>query len=122
MVTFKKKVFSKRKNTKVLKYLVDHPILPLSAASLGIGIANYRTNTKRQKEGVEQHKAQLEALKSLNESVNKNSEALSSVNRALLDNNRAFVIKNETKENQPSQKKTKNSLLVLIEESKIELA
>lgn len=110
MIKFKQKDFSKKLSSAV-KYVKDHPILPLSAASLGVGIANYRTNTKRQKEGVEQHKAQLVALKSLNESVNKNSEALSNVNRALLENTSTLVIKNETKGNQPNQKKIKNSLI-----------
>lgn len=96
MIKFKQKDFSKKLSSAV-KYIKDHPILPVSAASLGVGIANYRTNTKRQKEGIEQHKAQLEALKNLNESVTKNSEALRNVNKALEENSKRISTPSETK-------------------------
>lgn len=73
----------KFREKKVLIYLKDHPILPLSAASLGVGIANYKTNTKRQKESIQQHKEQLEALTKLSKNISKNSESLNELNKNL---------------------------------------
>lgn len=87
MVIFKLKNFSKVKSLKSAgKFLKDHPVLPISAASLGISVANYRTNNKRREEGVEQHKEQIKTLKQLNNNILKNSEALNAVNSALKDN------------------------------------
>lgn len=86
MKNFRQKQFSKSKVLKKsLKYVKDHPILPVSTASLAVGLANYKTNTKRQKESVVQHEEQLKALKNLNENIVKNSEALSNVQIALKD-------------------------------------
>ena len=46
MINFRHKEFSKKKIvSSTIKYVKDHPILPLSAASLGVGVANYKTNT-----------------------------------------------------------------------------
>lgn len=73
----------KFRGKKVLIYLKDHPILPLSAASLGVGIANYKTNTKRQRESIQQHKEQLEALTRLSKNISKNSESLNELNKNL---------------------------------------
>lgn len=87
MVIFKLKNFSKVKSLKSAgNYLKHHPVLPISAASLGISVANYRTNTKRRAEGEEQHKEQIKTLKQLNSNILKNSEALIAVNSALKDN------------------------------------
>ena len=103
MKKFRQKSFSKGK--KLIKsgitYIKDHPILPISTASLGVGIANYKTNTKRQKEGKEQHKEQLNALKSLNENIIKNSEALNTVNLALQNNNKNLELSREKENNKP---------------------
>lgn len=85
MTVFKQKDFSKIKS--IGKYIKNHPILPLSAASLGVGLANYTTNTKRRKEGLEQHKEQVRVLKELSSNITKNSEALREVNSALKKNN-----------------------------------
>lgn len=90
MVTFKKKVFSKQLKV-VGKYLKDHPVLPISAASLGVGVANYVTNTRRRQEGISQHKEQVKVLKDLNNNILKNSEALNAVNNALKDSSRNIV-------------------------------
>lgn len=87
MAVFKQKKFSKTKTIKTVgKYIKDHPILPVSTASLGVGLANYATNTKRRKESIEQHKEQIKAFKELNNNITKNSEALREVNSALKDN------------------------------------
>lgn len=103
MKNFRQKLFSKGKKLvkSGLKYVKDHPILPVSTASLGIGIANYKTNTKRQKEGKEQHKEQLEALKNLNKNIIENSEALNIVNQALQNNNENLRLSRENENNKP---------------------
>lgn len=88
MVTFKLKNFSKIKSLKSTgKFIKDHPVLPISAASLGISVANYKTNNKRRAEGEKQHKEQIKALKQLNSNILRNSEALIAVNSALKDKN-----------------------------------
>lgn len=84
MITFRQNLYSKKKALKsVGKYVLDHPLIPVSTASLGVGIANYRVNTKRRNEGLEQHREQVKALKELNTNIVKNSEALGAVNKAL---------------------------------------
>ncbi len=93
MINFRHKEFSKKKiASSTIKYVKDHPILPLSAASLGVGVANYKTNTKRQMEGVEQHKAQLAALEKLNNNITENSKVLKTVNEALEKNKNSISI------------------------------
>lgn len=88
MVTFKLKNFSKIKSLKSTgKFIKDHPVLPISTASLGISVANYKTNNKRRAEGEKQHKEQIKALKQLNSNILRNSEALIAVNSALKDKN-----------------------------------
>ena len=86
----------KFRGKKVLTYLKDHPILPLSAASLGVGIANYKTNTKRQKESIQQHKEQLEALTRLSKNISKNSESLNELNKNLEKESRDTDIKRKS--------------------------
>lgn len=86
----------KFRGKKVLIYLKDHPILPLSAASLGVGIANYKTNTKRQKESIQQHKEQLEALIRLSKNISKNSESLNELNKNLEKESRDTDIKRKS--------------------------
>ena len=102
MINFRHKEFSKKKIvSSTIKYVKDHPILPLSAASLGVGVANYKTNTKRQRESVEQHKAQLAALEKLNNNITENSKVLKTVNEALEKNKNSTSItapKNEKQE------------------------
>ena len=84
---FREKNFSKiREGRKILKYLKDHPVLPISAASLGIGIANYKTNTKRQKESVQQHKEQLKALEKLSGNISENSKYLNTLRDSIIEN------------------------------------
>ena len=81
MVKFKQKEFGKIR--KIVNYIKDHPILPLSAASLGVGIANYTTNTKRTKEAKEYNKAQLEAIKTLNKNIVDNSNKLNNLSNTI---------------------------------------
>lgn len=103
MIRFKQRFFSKKGILKkTVDYVKDHPILPISAASLGIGVANYKTNTKRQKEGVEQHKEQLKALNSLNNNITKNNEALAKLDLILKENNK--VLEKTSKTSTPEKR------------------
>lgn len=105
MVIFKLKDFSAVKSLKSAgKFIKDHPVLPISAASLGISVANYRTNTKRRAEGEEQHKEQIKTLKQLNSNILKNSEALIAVNSALKDNANSLSPKAVTVPKSPERK------------------
>ena len=99
MTKFKQKQFSKKLEIvkKASKYLVDHPILPISTAALGINIANYRTNKKRTEEGKEYQAAQLQAMKDLNENITKNNEALLIVKDALGENSKRLSEKKDNK-------------------------
>ena len=110
MKNFRQKQFSKSKVLKKsLKYVKDHPILPVSTASLAVGLANYKTNTKRQKESVTQHNEQIKALKSLNENIIKNSEALGNVHTALKEHK---INLNAPQKSEDSPKIHRGSLLI----------
>ena len=84
MKNFKQKDFSKTKSA--LKFIKDHPVLPISAASLGVGVANYATNTKRTRDNEKYQKAQLEAISNMNNSLIENNRSLREVSAALGEN------------------------------------
>lgn len=86
MKKFKQKDFSKTK--AALKFIKDHPVLPISAGSLAVGIANYATNTKRTKDNEKYQKAQLEAISSMNKSLIENNKSLREVSTALGENSK----------------------------------
>ena len=114
MKSFRQKIYSKKKTISLAgKYLKDHPLIPISTASLGVGIANYATNTKRRKEGINQHKDQIKVLKDLNANISKNNDALISVQNALkLNADKLVSIKdsNSNKENNSNKELPKKSL------------
>lgn len=107
MKSFRQKTYSKKKTISLAgKYLKDHPLIPISTASLGVGIANYATNTKRRKEGINQHKDQIKVLKDLNTNISKNNDALISVQNALKLNTDNLVSIKESNSNKELPKKS----------------
>lgn len=113
MISFRQKIFSNKELiNRTARYIKDHPVLPLSAASLGIGVANYRTNTRRQREGVEQHKEQLKALNNLNSNITKNSEALNKLDQILKESNK--VLGETNKKESTTKKKSRSGILSIL--------
>jgi protein involved in polysaccharide export with SLBB domain len=110
MVKFKQKNFSKKLEVvkKAGKYLIDHPILPVSTTALGINIANYRTNKRRTEEGKEYQEAQLQAMKDLNENITRNNEALLIVKDALGENSKRLSERRDEEYKPISKKRKKN--------------
>lgn len=58
------------------KYIKENPTLPLAAASLGVAGANYKINTKRQKEAKELSNKQLEMMQKQMDVLKDNTKAL----------------------------------------------
>lgn len=115
MAKFKQKKFSKKLEVvkKAGKYLIDHPILPVSTTALGINIANYKTNKRRTEEGKEYQEAQLQAMKDLNENITRNNEALLIVKDALGENSKRLSERRD-EEYKPISKKRKKNILAAI--------
>lgn len=116
MAKFKQKKFSKKLDVvkKSGKYLIDHPILPVSTTALGINIANYKTNKRRTEEGKEYQEAQLQAMKDLNENITKNNEALLIVKDALGENSKRLSERRNEEYKKPISKKRKKNILSAI--------
>lgn len=93
---FRQKYFSKTKG--IIKYIKDHPILPISTASLGVGVANYATNTARMRENREFNKAQLSELENLNNSIAINTKTAKLLREAL-DRNTGVLVLKKTRKN-----------------------
>lgn len=119
---FRQKYFSKTKG--IIKYIKDHPVLPISAASLGIGVANYATNTRRTKEAKEFNRAQLNAMKTLNKNISDNNKTNNLLREALIENskklseNSAKVLDHREREGRTSNKSKKSFLSTIFRRKK----
>lgn len=116
MIYFKPKNFSKGSG---LKYLKDHPTLPISAAALGISVANLGTNSKRQREAREIADRQTELMNKQINTMSANTKAI----KDFINSNRE--VSNTFREGfqyqqkqEPNKKKKKRFLLFSSPESK----
>ena len=63
-----------------VKYLKDHPTVPISAATLTVSTANLATNRSRHDKDREYQERQLEAMDKLTRSLDKTGKALDNNN------------------------------------------
>ena len=76
VINYREKIFSKSSNKaikKVISFIKKFPIVPISTASLGLGVANYSFNKKKYKEDEAFREKQLDAMKELTEELSKNT-------------------------------------------------
>lgn len=82
MIIYREKAYSKKGLGKAASYFKKHPILPLSAASLGVASANYALNTRKSEEDLELQKKQLRAMENLTDALTDTTSALEREERA----------------------------------------
>ena len=70
MIKFREKTFSKKGLMKAVSYIKKYPILPISAASLGIGIANNVNSKKKLEDSLKLQKRQIVAMENLAKALN----------------------------------------------------
>lgn len=105
MAIFRQKNFSGV--NKSLKYIKDHPTLPVSATALGISAANLSTNTKRQKEAKELSQKQLDLMGKQMEAITANTKAINDSIKSSREVSNAFRegIKHPEEEKKPKRRK-----------------
>ena len=78
MIKFKQKECSgKAKVTETIKYVKQHPTLPIAVASLGIAGTNLAVNARRHKEASEYQEKQLNAMNKLTKALGKVDDTIS---------------------------------------------
>lgn len=65
MVNFREKTFSKKAIGRLAAYIKKYPLIPISTASLGVGIANHVLNKRKKDNDIDLQKRQITAMENL---------------------------------------------------------